>query len=56
MDPKHQQYLLDIEEASIMAREIADQNSHLDFMDLFHSLLNLKLSPEERLSKGLRRG
>ena len=55
MDSEHQQYLADIEEASIMAKEISDQNSQFDFMDLFHTFLNLKLSPAERLHRGLRK-
>lgn len=37
MSTDHDQYLAEIKEASILARELADQNPHLDFMDLMHT-------------------
>jgi hypothetical protein len=55
MSSDHQQYLAKIEEASTRAKRLSDENSNFDFMDLFHTFLNLKLSAGERLQRGLRK-
>ena len=46
-------YLEQIKESSAVARQIVDKDPSLDFMDVFHSLMNLYLTPEERLYNGI---
>ena len=55
MSSSHEQYLAEIKEASTRAKYLSEKNSNYDFMDLFHTFLNLKLSAEERLKRGLRK-
>jgi len=52
--PATQDYLALIAEADTIARQIVQGQASLDYSVIFHTIMNLKLSPEARLTQGLR--
>ncbi len=53
---EHDEYLQVVQEATAAVRAISDAHPELDSSTLFHTFLNLKMSPEERLYRSLLRG
>ena len=49
------EYLEKIKIIDRKVRSILQADSQHDYMDLFHTCMNLTFSPEERLEKGLQR-
>ncbi len=53
MAANEQEYRHHIESVCERARWLTSQHTELDFMDTVHTLLNLDLSPSERLRRSL---